>query len=122
MLVKIIIALISGFLGAIGVGGGSVLLIYLTLFAGFSMSDARTVNLIFFIPCALIGIIFHIKNKLIDFKTVIKLIIFGIIGVFIGYFLNSVINEKVLKTGFGLFVLILAIFQIIPVFKQIKEK
>ena len=122
MLIKVLLALLSGFLGSVGVGGGSVLLIYLSLFAGYSVSQARTINLLFFIPCALTGLVFHIKNKLIDFKNVFKLIVFGSSGVLIGYFLNSFINERILKIIFGVFVLILAIYQLIPVIKDLKNK
>ena len=112
MILNIIVALTAGFLGAIGIGGGSVLIIYLTLFLNMNQLRAQGINLIFFIPCSTVGIIFHIKNKLIDFKSVIPLVIFGIIGVIAGYFLNRYIDENILRKIFGIFLLILAFFQI----------
>ena len=112
MILNIIVGLTAGFLGAIGIGGGSVLIIYLTLFLNMNQLRAQGINLIFFIPCSTVGIIFHIKNKLIDFKSVIPLVIFGIIGVIAGYFLNRYIDENILRKIFGIFLLILAFFQI----------
>lgn len=113
MILNILVGLTAGFLGAIGIGGGSVLIIYLTLFLNMSQHSAQGINLIFFIPCSAVGIIFHIKNKLIDFKSVIPLVIFGIIGVIAGWFLNKYIDESILRKIFGAFLIILALFQII---------
>ncbi len=109
---NIIIGVVAGFLGAIGIGGGSVLIIYLTLFLNMSQLKAQGINLLFFIPCSAVGIIFHIKNKLIDYKSILPLIIFGLIGVICGYFLNKSIDESLLRKIFGIFLIALAVFQL----------
>lgn len=112
MIINLIIGAIAGFLGAIGIGGGSVLIIYLTLFLNMPQLKAQGINLLFFIPCSAVGIIFHIKNKLIDFKSAVPLIILGIIGVICGYFLNKRIDENILRKIFGVFLIVLAVFQL----------
>lgn len=122
MMVNAIVALISGFFGAIGVGGGSVLIIYLTLLMHMPQLKAQGINLIFFIPCSIVGLIFHIKNKLIDYKKAVPLILFGLIGVVFGFWLNQVINESIIRKLFGAFIVLLAFFQLYSVYKQKKQK
>lgn len=121
MIVNILVALTAGFLGAIGVGGGSVFIIYLTLFLNLSQLKSQGINLLFFIPCSLVGILFHIKNKLIDYKKAIPLIISGIMGVCFGMFLQHYIDETLLRKIFGIFILIIALSQLKSVYSQRKK-
>lgn len=121
MIAKIIVGIISGFLGSIGIGGGSVLIIYLTLFAGENQLKAQGINLIFFIPCALVGLIFHIKNKLIDFKKVLPLVLLGIVGVIVGFIINEHIDENIIRKIFGAFIILIAAYQLFSM-KKDKEK
>lgn len=112
MIINIIVGIVSGFLGAIGIGGGSVLIIYLTLFLNMPQLKSQGINLLFFIPCSAVGILFHIKNKLIDFKSILPLIIFGILGVICGYFIGKSIDEYLLRKIFGVFLIVLAVLQL----------
>ena len=121
MILNGIVAFLSGFFGAIGVGGGSVLIIYLTLVLDYPQLKAQGINLIFFIPCAFTGIIFHLKNKLIDIKSFFRLAIFGCIGVCIGYYINLHIAQDMLKKVFGIFLFILASVQIYSILKDSKR-
>ena len=122
MILNGIVALIAGFLGAIGVGGGSVLIIFLTLILNMPQLKAQGINLIFFIPCSITGLIFHIKNKLIDYKLAIPLIIFGLIGAGIGFWLNQMIEESVIRKIFGALLLVIAGAQLYSVWKEKKNK
>ena len=117
-----IVALIAGFLGAIGVGGGSVLIIFLTLILNMPQLKAQGINLIFFIPCSITGLIFHIKNKLIDYKLAIPLIIFGLIGAGVGFWLNQMIDELIIRKIFGVLLLVIAGAQLYSVWKEKKNK
>ena len=122
MILNAIIAVLSGFLGAIGVGGGSVLIIYLTLFLSMPQLKAQGINLLFFIPCSLVGLIFHIKNKLIDFKLAVPLILFGLLGVVGGFLLNQIMDETIIRKVFGAFIIIIAVYQLFSVWKEKKKK
>ena len=46
-----IAAILSGVFAAMGFGGGSIFIIYLTLFENLPQTLAQGINLIFFIPC-----------------------------------------------------------------------
>ena len=122
MILNAIIAVLSGFLGAIGVGGGSVLIIYLTLFLSMPQLKAQGINLLFFIPCSLVGLIFHIKNKLIDFKLPVPLILFVLLGVVGGFLLNQIMDETIIRKVFGAFIIIIAVYQLFSVWKEKKQK
>lgn len=84
MIIKILVGLLSGITVSMGLGGGAIFIVYLTVIAGVNQMDAQGRNILFFLPIALISIIMHIKNKLIDTKPLVPSIIFGIIGVFLG--------------------------------------
>lgn len=102
-------AFLSGLLGSMGFGGGSVLIIYLTLFANTDQVTAQGINLLFFIPCAIISVIINIKNKLVKYKVGVYLIIGGFIGIAVGAFTVSLIDPTLLSKLFGGFIFIIGI-------------
>lgn len=104
-----IVALLSGIIASMGLGGGTVLIIYLALFTSLSQIQCQGINLIFFIPIALLAVIIHSKNKLIEWKKIVPAIITGTIGVFIGSFLAFSINPQYLKKAFAVFILFIGI-------------
>ncbi len=112
MIIKIIASFFSGLLGSMGFGGGGILILYLTLVLDFEQITAQGVNLIFFIPCAITGLIIHIKHKLISFKKVLPLIISAIPGVILGLYLTNIISSNWLGKIFGGILLILGIKQL----------
>ncbi len=121
-MINFIVGLLSGFLGSIGVGGGCVLVIYLILFTETAQRSAQGINLIFFIPCAVIGLIFHFKNKLVKWKTALPIIALGIIGVIAGLLIGGRLNDNLLKRIFGGFLLLISVYQIYSVFQSNKSK
>ena len=102
MITDIVAGFISGTLGAMGFGGGGVLIIYLTLYKNLPQLTAQGINLIFFIPSAIIAIVKHNKNKLIEWNVSLPYIIYGIIGVTAGYFLVDFLDETILRKLFSL--------------------
>ena len=60
--------LLTGILSGFGIGGGSLLLLYLTLFAGVDQYQAGGINLLYFIACAPAALYSHIKNGLDVYK------------------------------------------------------
>ena len=61
---------LGGVLGGMGMGGGTLLIPLLTIFYKVSQHTAQAVNLISFIPMAVVALIIHIKNKLVDFNKI----------------------------------------------------
>ena len=104
---------LGGVLGGMGMGGGTVLIPLLSIFYAVEQHTAQAVNLIAFIPMAVVAIIIHIKNGLLDFKGIIYLIIPAVVLSAGGSFIASLIEGDLLKRLFGGFLIALSVFQII---------
>ena len=68
-------AFLTGILASMGLGGGMILILYMTLIAGMEQLTAQGVNLLFFIPIAAAALIIHTKNKLVKWKKIVPAII-----------------------------------------------
>ena len=77
--------LFSGILGGMGLGGGGILIIYLSLFTDIKQLTAQGINLLFFIPIGLIALTIYAFKKQIKWKacsyfiTIIQVLIIGTI-------------------------------------------
>lgn len=115
---ELLIGLISGIVSGTGMGGGTVLILLLTIILGIEQHVAQASNLIFFIPTSISAIIINWKNKLIDIKVSIIISICGIGGAIIGAIISSKTNVIDLRRYFGLFLAIIAIFEIYSYFRK----
>ena len=109
MTADIIAGVLSGVLGAMGFGGGGILILYLSLYRNLPQLTAQGINLIFFIPSALLAVLMHSKNHLIEWKTAVKYILFGLIGVGIGFILLKFVNENVVRKLFSVLLIYMGI-------------
>ena len=109
----VVAGFVSGVIGGMGMGGGTLLIPILTIFLAFEQKNAQAINLFVFIPMALVSLIIHIKNKLVDFKVGIPIICTGVIFSVLGSTLADGIENNVLKKIFGVFLLIVGIDQAI---------
>ena len=100
-----ILTIIAGFLtgvaASMGLGGGFILIIFLTVFADVSQVQAGGINLLFFLPIALISIFIHTKNKLVEWRLILPICIAGAVGVAVGALLLGIVNEKLLQKLFA---------------------
>ena len=115
---EIIFGIISGTVAALGMGGGTILILLLSLFTTMEQHLIQGTNLIFFIPTSITAIFMNVKNKKINYKLSIFIIIFGIIGAILGSKLSFKIENKELKKYFGIFLLVIAFFESYSFFKQ----
>ncbi len=115
---EILIGTISGFISGMGMGGGTILILCLSMFMNIEQHIAQATNLVFFIPTSIIAIVTNIKQKNIDFKVGIPIAISGIIGAIIGAFYASKTNVKDLKKYFGVFIGLIAIWEIYYLIKK----
>lgn len=103
--------LFSGIISGMGIGGGTILIPSLVLLVNPGQHVAQGVNLLFFIPTAIIALIVHIKKKRIDFKMAIPIILFGLVGAFAGSKLAMSLPGSNLKKWFGIFLLTMGIYE-----------
>ncbi len=92
---------LSGMFGAMGLGGGGVLLIYLTLFAGVEQLQAQGINLLFFIPIGTAATIIYAIKKQINWKTVLIFAALGVLGSAGGTYLSGLLGGTLLSKLFG---------------------
>ena len=112
LMLTALIGFLSGILGGMGVGGGMLLIPAARMFLDMSQHTAQSLNLFCFIPSALCAIIIHIKNKNIDFKTALPIVITGIPFSLLGAFLSTNLSSKLLTKFFGGFILVFGIREI----------
>lgn len=93
-------------------GGGSVLILLLTLFMNFEQHIAQATNLLFFIPAAIVSILFNLKHKNIKLKNAILITPFGIIGSVIGSIISEGLPVNILRKLFGLFLIFICIYEV----------
>ena len=99
--VVLIIGTALGFLAGIGVGGGSLLILWLTLVLGMDHPQARIINLLFFLPSAIVSSIFRWKQGKLELKKVLPAIIVGCVAAGVCSFLSSSMDISLLQKLFG---------------------
>lgn len=104
-----------------GMGGGTLLIPILTIFLSLKQKNAQAINLLVFIPMSLVALIIHIKNKLVDFKVGIPIIISGIVFSLLGSYLASILSNGLLKKIFAVFLLLVGLNQIIQTMIALKK-
>ena len=120
IIVEVLTGLLSGIISGMGIGGGTILIPALTMFLDINQHTAQGVNLLFFIPTAIIALFIHKKNGNLDIKTAIPLMFWGLIGAMAGAFIAIRIKAEILRRLFGGFLFIMGGYEIYKGFK--KEK
>lgn len=110
--------LLSGIIGAMGLGGGAVLLIYLTLFKDVNQLKAQGINLIFFIPIALVSVAIYAFKKQIKWKTVLIFSAAGLLGAAAGVYMSESVGTAWLSKIFGGLLIAAGIWQAVSAFRK----
>ena len=109
LLVTLIVSFLTGVMASLGLGGGMVLILYLTLIAGTGQLEAQGINLFFFLPIAAVSLFFHTKNKLVEWKKVIPTIITGCVFSLLFSFVATACGVSLLSRLFGGFITVMGI-------------
>ena len=108
----------GGILGGMGMGGGTVLIPLLNIGLGVEQHLAQAINLISFVPMAILALIIHVKNGLVETSGLIRIILAGLVSCVAGCFIARGINADVLRRIFGGFLSILSIIQVVGIFRK----
>ena len=98
---KIFVGSVLGFLAGLGIGGGSLLVLWLTVVVGTDPQTARCINLMFFLPAALISCVFRKKQGKLELKQLLPAMLAGCIAAGIFSFLGINLVTSLLKKLFG---------------------
>lgn len=118
---EILVGGISGIVSALGMGGGTVLIVILSIFLGMEQHKAQATNVVFFIPTSIMAIIMNIKNKTIKWDYAKIICPFGIIGAIIGALISINLDTHTLKKIYGIFLAIIAVYEIFNLYRMHKN-
>lgn len=104
-LLAVLIGLLTGILSGFGIGGGSLLMLWLTCVMDISQHQAAGMNLMYFLACAPPALFSHWKNKLIENGAVKLCIISGIPLSILGCYLAAHLDLSIIRRGFGILLL-----------------
>jgi uncharacterized membrane protein YfcA len=111
---------LGGVLGGMGMGGGTILIPLITIFLGVNQHMAQGINLLSFVPMAVVALILHVKNGYVKFDKVVYIILSGVVTAILGFFVANLIRGEILKRLFGGFLIFLSILQFIILIKHKK--
>ena len=98
-------ALGTGVLSSWGVGGGTLLLVLMTLFLGVGHREAQAINLLFFLPTAGISLFFHRKNGFLDKDAWRQAAVPGTAASLLGALAAVAVDVSLLRRPFGVFLI-----------------
>ena len=104
--ITLFVSTLLGFLTGLGIGGGSLLMLWLTIVMQFDPLTARNINLLFFLPAALISCFFHGKQKQIPWKKIFPAMIAGCISALLFSWLGSILQTEWIKMIFGILLIV----------------
>ena len=89
-----------------GVGGGTLLLLVMTLFLGVDQRTAQGVNLLFFLPTAASALVCHARGGYLDKPTLKAAVPAAVIAALIGAWISNAVDVEVLRKPFGVYLLL----------------
>lgn len=108
----VLAGLVCGVLSGFGIGGGSLLMVWLTAVLSMEQRTAQGVNLLYFLPTAACSLIFHVKNKQIVWKAVIPAVIAGCLTAIPGAMLAGNLDTALLRKLFGGFLVLVGLSEV----------
>jgi len=108
-LVPALAGAVTGILSGFGVGGGSLLLIYMTSFAGVPQNLAQGINLLYFLPTAAAALPAHVKNGYVEKAALLPAIAAGLAATALAAWAATSLDVELLRKCFGLFLLVIGL-------------
>lgn len=102
----------TGVLSGFGVGGGTLLLVYLTAVAGMDQHLAQGINLLYFLPAAALALPAHWKNGYIEKKALLPAILAGLLAAGGCAWVASGLETGLLRKCFGGFLVVIGFSQL----------
>ncbi len=101
MIIDLAAGVLFGILAGMGVGGGGLLVIYLTMFDGVEQRTAQGANLFFFLFASGAAMLYHINKRKINVMFVMICFVFGSAFAVLGSHLAALVHPELLRRIFG---------------------
>ena len=112
-LLSLLAGLVCGIISGFGIGGGSLLMVWMTAVVMTDQKIAQGINLLYFIPTSAAALFFHIKNKMIEWRVVLPAALFGCTAAILGSLCASILPVGLLHKLFGGFLCIAGIKEVL---------
>lgn len=99
----------TGILSGFGVGGGTLLLVYMTVFAGLDQRLAQGINLLYFLPAAALALPAHLKHGYIHTPALLPCICTGLVCAAPAAWLATTMDVELLRRLFGGFLIVIGL-------------
>ena len=111
-ILPLIVGAATGVLSGFGVGGGTLLLVYMTAFAGVEQRLAQGVNLLYFLPAAATALPAHIKNGYVERSILLPAILAGLACAALAAWAATAMEVGLLKKLFGAFLSVVGLMEL----------
>ena len=101
-------------ISAWGVGGGTLLLLVMTLFLGVDQRAAQGVNLLFFLPTAASALVCHARGGYLDKPTLKAAVPVAVAAALVGAWVSNAVDVEVLRKPFGVYLLLSGVSLVWP--------
>ena len=102
---------VTGVLSGFGVGGGTLLLVYMTLLAGVEQTQAQGINLLYFLPAAVLALPAHRKNGYIEREALLPAISAGLVCAGGAAWAATAVDVSLLRRCFGVFLIFVGLWE-----------
>lgn len=114
--------LVCGVLSGLGIGGGTLLMVWMTAVMGIAQKSAQGINLLYFLPTAACALVFHIKNRLIRPRVVLPAILAGCVSAAGAAAVASAMDTGLLRRLFGGFLIVVGLTELLGRQRERKER
>ncbi|MCI9239900.1 TSUP family transporter [Oscillibacter sp.] len=97
-----------------GVGGGTLLLLVMTLFLGVDQRTAQGINLLFFLPTAASALVCHARGGYLDKPTLKAAVPVAVAAALVGAWASNAVDVEVLRKPFGVYLLLSGVSLVWP--------
>ena len=111
-LIAIAAGLVCGVLSGFGIGGGTLLLVWMTALMSMDQKIAQGVNLLYFLPTAVAALILHAKNRVLVWRAIVPAAIAGCATAALGALLAAHVDTELLRKLFGGFLVLVGLSEI----------
>ena len=112
-LIPLAVGAATGVLSGFGVGGGTLLLVYLTAVAGVDQHLAQGINLLYFLPAGLLALPAHIKNGYVEKKALLPCITAGLVCAALCAWAATGLEASLLRKLFGGFLILIGLRELL---------
>ena len=119
-IVALFAAALCGTLAGMGLGGGSLLILWLTAGLHMAPEAARGMNLLFFLPASLISTLLRIRKGTLPIKKVMPAVWAGILFAAVFSYVSGMLHTDLLRRLFGGLLLVTGIRELFYLPRNIK--